>query len=274
MNGNTVIAKSVQSNGFFRKENWLSPRDVEKTRRIILSLKPRKAEKLSLVPYKFTSFLLKFCKFDFKALARSYFFLKLANKLELRNIAEEIFEEKAQLYGIDFYYNLKSDKPVVEWHCDTAYSGRKDVKKFINQENYSIKFFFYLTDVSTDNGSLSYIPKSNKITYALKKGIFEGVLKYKPYWSLSEYRKLIQEKEYYDYIKNLVGEDVICKFLEVSNFEENKTDSKHLFNNEMKKGGAIIFDEAGIHKGSKTKFSDRAVLRFFYKRASCVKDKI
>ena len=39
-----------------------------------------------------------------------------------------------------------------------------------------------------------------------------------------------------------------------------------LFDHEIKNGGAVIFDEAGVHRGSKTKLSDRMVLRFFYQR--------
>ena len=143
MNSNIEIAKAVQSQGFFKKEDWLSSKEVEEARKIILSLKPEKAEKLSFVPHKFTKILIKFCKFDFKALYRSYFFLKIAKKLELKNIAEKVFGEKAKLHGIDFYFNPQSEKPVLDWHCDTAYSGRLDVKNFINQENYAIKFFLF-----------------------------------------------------------------------------------------------------------------------------------
>ena len=35
------IAKSVQSNGIFKKENWLSLSDEKKARKIILSIKPK-----------------------------------------------------------------------------------------------------------------------------------------------------------------------------------------------------------------------------------------
>lgn len=286
MDNNTEIVKAVQSKGFFTKENWLSPEDLEEASRIVMSIKPVRPSTLGLVPYNLPKILTKLCKFDIKAIYRSIFFLRMANKLRLKNIAEKIFNEKAKLHGIDFYYNPQSEKPVLNWHCDTAYSdyeGNKDVKDFIHPDNYSIKFFFYLTDVSSENGCLSYIPTSNKITYALKKGIFEGRLKYSPYWSLHDYRNTIQKKEYYDYIKNLIGEDVISKFLDISNLESSKSDSdffgnsssksrknnsENIFDNEIKKGGAIIFNESGIHRGSKTKLSYRAVFRFFYKRAS------
>ena len=260
------IAKSVQTNGFFKKDNWLSARDEEEARKIVLSLKPNKGDKSSWVAHKISTNLIKLCKLDFKALNRSYFFLKLANKLKLKNIAEIIFKDKVELGGIDFYYNQKSNEPVLDWHCDTAYYEKKNIKKFISEENYAIKFFFYLTDVSADNGCLSYIPKSNRITYALKKGIFEGALNYRPYWSLHDFRETIKKKEYYEYIKDLVGESVISEFLEATNLQENEKKLQNSFDNEIKKGGAIIFDETGIHRGSKTKLNDRIALRFFYKK--------
>ena len=48
----------------------------------------------------------------------------------------------------------------------------------------SIKFFFYLTDVYTDNGCLSYIPGSHKIVKEIGSLIFKKEIKYKNFWSL------------------------------------------------------------------------------------------
>ena len=83
------IAKSVQTNGFFKKDNWLSARDEEEARKIVLSLKPNKGDKSSWVAHKISTNLIKLCKLDFKALNRSYFFLKLANKLKLAHNSSE-----------------------------------------------------------------------------------------------------------------------------------------------------------------------------------------
>ena len=72
------IAKSVQSNGIFKKENWLSLSDEEKARKIVLSIKPKKGDKSSWVPHKNFSHIVKLCKLDFKSLNRSYFFFKIS----------------------------------------------------------------------------------------------------------------------------------------------------------------------------------------------------
>ena len=260
------VAEKVRTNGVASKDNWLSTNDEEKVRKIIVSLKPTKSNKQSWCSINYKSHLIKLIKLDFKTLSRSFFFINLAKKLNLKEIAEEIFQRKAKLYGIDFYYNSRSEDPVLDWHCDTAYSGKKNVEKFIHPNNYSIKFFFYLTDVSKDNGCLSYIPDSNRITYAIKKGIFEGDLKYTPYWSLKDFRKTVQIKNNYNYIKKIVGENTLSEFLERTNFVENQGSENYSFDHEIKKGGAIIFDETGIHRGSRIRFNDRIALRFFYKQ--------
>ena len=135
------IAKSVQSNGIFKKENWLSLSDEKKARKIVLSIKPERRDKSSWVSHKIFSHIIKLCKLDFKSLNRSYFFLRLANKLRLKNIAEKIFKDKAELCGIDFYYNQQSNEPVLDWHCDTAYSGKKMSKSLLMKKIMLLNFF-------------------------------------------------------------------------------------------------------------------------------------
>ena len=260
------LAKNVRSNGIAQKNNWLSKHDTEKAQAIISSIKPQKGSSKSWLSTTLKSRIIKLVKFDFKNLSRSLFFINLAKKLELKKISDEIFHGETELLGIDFYHNPKSEKPVLDWHCDTSYSGAKNVENFLKPEDYAVKFFFYLTDVSTDNGCLSYIPKSNKITYALKKGIFDGAIKYTPYWSLNDFRKTIQIKDNYNYLKDFLGEDILTEFLNTTNFTEKEKSTTNIFDNNMRKGGAVIFDESGIHRGSKTSLTDRIALRFFYKK--------
>ena len=149
---------------------------------------PKKGEKNSWVPVDTKSQFIKLLKFDLKAISDSIYFKNLSKKLNLNNIASKIFGDEAYLAAVDYYFNPISNKPVLDWHCDTAYSGAKEVKNLLSPEDYSIKFFFYLTDTSPDNGCLSYIPLSHEISYALKKGLYEGFLKYTPYWSIDQFR--------------------------------------------------------------------------------------
>ena len=265
------LVESVKLNGIAQRKHWLSSADEKKAEQIIRSISTLKGEGKSWFSTNFISFLIKFIKFDYKYLIYSFFLLNLAKKLQLKKIAEKIHGSKAKLSGIDCYCSPKSDEPVLDWHVDNAYSygmiGAKTPKQFINPEKNAIKFFFYLTDVSTDNGCLSYIPTSNRIAYALKKGIFEKAINYTPYWSLSDFRKTIQIKYNYDYIKNIVGENVLREFLQMTSFIDKENSPMHKFDHEMKKGGAVIFDEAGVHRGSKTKLHERMVLRYLYVKA-------
>ena len=260
------LVEQIKINGVAKKENWLSFSDQNKIINIIQLINASKGNKKSWFAVKFKTFLIKLVKFQFLSIIRSYFFISLSKKLKLKNIAEKILENKVELVGIDCYCNPISEKPVLDWHVDNAYSGKTDVKNFVDPDKNAIKFFFYLTDVSIDNGCLSYIAKSNKIAYALKKGIYEKAISYTPYWSLSDFRKTIQIKKNFEYIKNIVGDKSIYEFLKTTEFIDNKNLNTKNFNFEVKKGGAVIFDEAGVHRGSKTKFNKRLALRFLFRK--------
>jgi len=265
------LIESVKLNGIAKKEKWLSSHDEEKAAQIAKTIHGNKGEKKTWFSINLISFLIKVIKFDYKHISYSFFVLKLAKKMKLHEIAERIHGSKVKLTGIDCYISPISEEPVLDWHVDNAYSygmpGAKEPKKFVDPEKNAIKFFFYLTDVSSDNGCLSYIPTSNRIAYALKKGIFEKAINYTPYWSLRDLRKTIQINHNYDYIKNIVGEKTLSEFIKMTNFIDEKNLEIHKFDNEMKKGGAVVFDEAGVHRGSKTKLNERIVLRYLYVRA-------
>ena len=57
----------------------------------------------------------------------------------------------------------------------------KTRKKFNNPDDFYLKFFIYLTDVSSNNGCMSYIPKSHKIGYEIRKAIYNKEISYQPY---------------------------------------------------------------------------------------------
>jgi len=265
MENHNQLINEVQSKGISIKDNWLDKKDINLIENIILKYKPKKGAKNSWVPVDAKSLLIKLLKLDLKAINNSIYFKNLSKKLNLDYLASKIFGEEAYLLSVDYYYNPISNKPVLDWHCDTAYSGAKEVKNLLSPEDYCLKFFFYLTDTSPDNGCLSYIPLSHEISYALKKGLYEGDLKYTPYWSIDQFKATVLIDKNYNYIKNIVGKDTLDLFFENCK-KAQLADEKSLFDFSVKKGGAVIFNETGIHKGSKTLLSDRLALRFFYKK--------
>jgi hypothetical protein len=260
------FVKKVQSQGIVNKNNWLSPDDIQIIENLIKKLKPLKGDEKSTYAINIKMVIKKIFKMNFSNIFKSLYFIRLSKKLRLKDIAQEILKSKARLIRIDHFWSPQSDDPVIQWHVDNAYSGRKDVKVFNEPDKQAIKFFFYLTDVSSDNGCLSYIPYSHKIAYALKEGIYKGDIQYQTYWTLSDFRKIILKEKNYNYIKKKVDNKILKEFLNTSeNILYGKID-EHLFDHHIKRGGAVIFDEAGVHKGSKTKLNDRMVLRFFYQR--------
>lgn len=69
-----------------------------------------------------------------------------------------------------------------------------------------------------------------------------------------------------NYIKNFVSDGDLNTFFNSSEYILKDKNNAEGFDFSMKKGGAIIFNESGVHRGSATKFSERISLRFFYKK--------
>jgi len=113
---------------------------------------------------------------------------------------------------------------------------------------------------------MGYIPSSNKIAYFLKKGILEGKIEYSPYWELKDFRNKIIQKKTYEFISTYVKTKEIDDFLDRSNFIINSQDTTN-YDLPLKSAGLIIFDEAGVHRGSAPTLEDRVVCRFHYKKS-------
>ena len=65
---------------------------------------------------------------------------------------------------------------------------------------------------------MSYIPGSHKVGYAIRKGIYEGKIKYKPYWNLRDSRDLVLKNK--EYFKNFFQDQffIVQNFLDKSEF--------------------------------------------------------
>ena len=148
------------------------------------------------------------------------------------------------------------------WHTDQAYSGKIDVSNFNNPDGFFLKIFIYLTDVGPDDGCMSYVQGSHKIGYAIRKAIYEKKIYYQPYWSIKDFKQIITvNKKYFD--NYFEGTNVIDSFFNKTKDLE-KDGNKKDYGYAAKAGSAIIFDEGGIHKGSRPQLNDRMVLRYLY----------
>ena len=107
---------------------------------------------------------------------------------------------------------------------------------------------------------MSYIPESHKIGHTIRRGIYNCEFQYQPYWSLKILKIIIENENYFK--KYFQNTKILDNFL-----KRQKTWIKRLIVKTLdsaKAGSAIIFDEGGIHKGSKPSLNDRMVLRYLY----------
>lgn len=262
---NNIDYDTFSKNGIIKVKNFLSPKEKEEIKNIIKYYSLPKDHPESVFSSKSKHLIYKLLKFKFKKFRHHLTILKLVKKKELNKIANLLFKKKSSLHYIDGYCSPVSNKDVLPWHTDQAYAGNiKKFKNFVNPDHYQIKFFIYLTDVSSNNGCMSYIPGSNKISYLIRKGIFLKILKYEPYWMLKDFRNFILKKENYTYLETqLEGKSLIDDFLLKTEFINKNSDTLD-FDYSMSAGDAIIFDEGGIHKGSKTSKNERIVLRYMF----------
>ena len=195
-------------------------------------------------------------------------FLQLAKKKNLSKLAENYFEKKTKLTMIDGYLSKKSKNSIIPWHSDKAYKGeisseRLSEQNFYNPDYIFLKVFIYLTDVSPNNGCMSYIPNTHKILYYVREGIFKKKLRYSPYWSLDQLLDFLKINDNFNYIsERLQNSEILETFLENAKKLGDNLSSNYDY--DMKAGDAIVFDEGGIHRGSKPVTHDRLVLRYNY----------
>ena len=269
----------LKKQGMVRIQNFINEEELSKIKKIIFSYKALKTHKDTHFANDPRSLFIKLAKGDLKKFKESLYFIKLSKKKKVNSFADKYFLNKSSLIAVDGYYTPISNKEVLDWHCDRSNGNRevfdwpsdksnsnnKKLVSTIDPDVRSLKFFIYLTDVSSNNGCMSYIPLSNKIAYILKRGILENKIEYKKFQFLKDFRKIISEKNNYNYIKeNLEEKDILDKFLNDTEFVEKGTDTTK-FDYNMKAGDAIIFDENGMHKGSKTLGNERMVLRYFFR---------
>ena len=277
MNNDTnYIANQIKDKGFLSINNFLGSKNLSIVDKI-LKHKNQKGKESSF-PVFYTQYLVKFLKADFDRIKKSFILKKIAKKLELKSIAEKIFESKVELHQIDSYYSEKSEKEILTWHNDIGLKDEKLKEDYFkeskatikNEKNKissrGIKFFIYLTDVQSDNGCLGVIPYSNKIVKELTTLILEKKIDLKPYWNLNDLRKLVADKKNKKLISQNLGEELVDDFLKNSSFIEMENGNSLKYDLEMKKGSIIIFDELCVHRGSAPKLNSRIVLRYFYRK--------
>ena len=264
---NENLINELKEKGIIKIENFLNINEIQDLTNIIKHYSAFKNTKNSFWPTNSKLLILKLIKLDFKKFNSSIKILNLSKKKNLMGISKNFFSNNSFLNYIDAYISPVSNNPVIPWHTDQAYHGDKKPQKYVNPEKFFLKIFIYLTDVEPENGCMAYIPKSHKIGYAIRKGIFEKKIDYKPYWHLKDLRKILIDKNNKNFFKNHFDNNskIVENFLMETEFCEKNVDTKN-YDYNLKAGSAIIFDEGGVHRGAKTLKNDRMVLRYLYSK--------
>jgi hypothetical protein len=259
-----ITAKTVNEEGIIKIKKFFNEEELKTALKIVEYYNKPKTHPDTFFSINNKELIGKLIQLKISKFIQSLILLNIGKKKKLNKIANKILNQKSYLRTIDGYCSRISDKEVLPWHCDQAYSGNPDPKKFVNPEHYNIKFFVYLTKIYKNNGCTSYIPRSHLIAYAIREGIYKNIINYSPYWSLTDFRNYIKKEKIYIYLKNYFGNDqLIKKFLEETDFIEKNIDSDK-FDFSLEAGDAIIFNDGGFHKGSKILYSDRKVIRYLY----------
>ena len=266
---NIELIKKAKKIGFIKVENFLNFAEVEDLKKKISTFISPKGHHLGHFSPNFKSKLIKIFKFQFKKFLVSNYLTSLAIKKKMKNFANLYFQNDSYLKMIDCYYTPISNENILPWHNDLAFSkdskeNFENYKNFIDPKTVSLKFFIYLTKVGPNNGCTSFIPKSHIIIKFLSQLIYQKKISYKPYWDLKNLRLFLKDEIVQNcFLTHFGNLDLLLEFLEETKFiEQNLSGDKFDFS--MNPGDAIIFDEAGIHKGSKTTLNDRLVLRYHY----------
>jgi len=267
INFTNLEIKNLDKDGFIIKKNILEFDQIDKIKKIIKSNLEGKGTKDSHYPATLKSFAIKAVKFNFKKIFDSFYFFKIKKKLNLDSSADIFFGKKSKLIMIDGYHNSIQNNEILPWHSDQAYSGAKTVKKINSPDLFSLKFFFYLTKAGSQNGCTSYIPGSHKITYAVRSCIYENIISYKPFWSIKDLFDFILDHDNYNKIVHKLGtETLLTDFLsKAKQVIENK--DLNTFDFDASSGDLLIFNEGGLHKGSKPTKNERVVLRYLYSKS-------
>ena len=262
------ISEKIKESGVVSVNDFLNSEQFKLANNILKNVhnnQSKKGDAEGYFPVYLKNIIIKLLKFEFGKLKNSFLLKKIAKDLQFKKIAERIFDHEAELHMIDCYYSERSDKHILDWHNDIGYTDIAH-NEDRNLDARSIKFFIYMTDVESANGSLAYIPYSHHIVRAITSLMLEKKIKFHTYWKLEDLRALVLKDQVKNLIIDRVGVEKLNIFLVNSKFIEQETKDTFKFDFEMNKGGAVIFDELGVHRGAMPSKHSRLVLRYLYRR--------
>ena len=268
-NFNKKIISEINTNGFCKIDNFFKEEDLKDIDLKLKTIKEKKiikGDRVSYFPVDIKSFAISLLKLKFQKIFQGVKLNNFSKNYSLKKIADEYFNSETNLKHIDSYFSPISNEKIIDWHADIPINLSTNPDKYKKWQRH-LKFFIYLTDVDHNNGCLAYLPKSNKINKAISKLVLRKQIKIGRFTELTKMREILLNNKELRHLLELeieIGKDKLDKFIDDTQFVEKDGDTT-LFDIKLKKGGMIIFDEFGFHRGSSPALTDRVVLRFLYK---------
>lgn len=263
---NTIV-RQVSEFGFAKLPNFLNYDEIEASLNMVKGkIKGTDSGQYGqYIPHNLKIILIKFLKLDFVRLKQGLEIRNMIRKRpQLKQISDGIFKCKSRLAFVDGYC-LKRDKEIF-WHSDGVLLKSLKTDKLL--------ILIYLTKVSQNNGCMGYISKSHKIIKQIKKGLIEKKINIENKnrenlplggnFSFDYLKKLILDRKNYEYLKeNLEDKKNLDNFItKIDSIGKNSNLDDAA--SEMNAGDAIIFDQSGIHGGTKSTLNERLILRFHF----------
>ena len=168
---------------------------------------------------------------------------------------------------VDSYFSSVGTEEIIGWHCDQSFGGAPDPGIYFNGNKGLVsispinKFFHYLTEVSTDNGALCYIPGSHLIGTAIRIAINDGLIDYRPFMDIRDAIDIANN--HCDALTSTgkVTHEDIHLFLRHT---DKAMSQPSIYALSANAGDLVIFNDLGYHMGSAPRRSRRLVARYFF----------
>ena len=107
------ISEKIKESGVVSVNDFLNSEQFKLVNNILKNVhnnQSKKGDAQGNFPVYLKNIIIKLLKFEFGKLKKSFLLKKMAKDLQLKKIAEKIFDHEAELYMLDSYYSEKSDK--------------------------------------------------------------------------------------------------------------------------------------------------------------------
>jgi hypothetical protein len=187
----------------------------------------------------------------------------VATSCGFREFSAQYFDESAHLNHIMSIESPRSPKAITVWHTD----ANSKADNLLPSDQFILKFFIYLNDVSPSNGAFAYARGTHRIVTMLRQGMFEKKI---PYYKTGLLAELIQAASTPDiaaYLLQRISPQELDTFLHTLNSlsDEKPGDNTHDLSGPA--GTLLIFDDRGVHRGGVPEHGDRSILRYNYQHS-------